>query len=121
MTRRILITFAVVSLTLPLAMWSAGDDNPTPVPMMRNCDPGQGRAGDLISVTGENLGKNRVAELFLTKGAEDIKVVIVDQSNSTMKFKVPAEASEGRYMLTVLTTTVVPQLIEQPVLFNVTK
>ncbi|MEZ5352036.1 MAG: hypothetical protein R2762_05320 [Bryobacteraceae bacterium] len=89
--------------------------------MMRVCDPAQGKVGDIIAVSGENLGKDRVAEVFLTKGTEDIKVDVVAQSKTLVKFKVPPEATEGRYAITVLTTTSIPQLIEQPVLLNVTR
>jgi hypothetical protein len=120
MLRRMFVTFAVAVLVIPIAVWSA-DDNPSPVPMMRACSPDQGKAGEVVAVTGENLGKDRVAEVFLTKGSEDVKVELVSQTNAQVKFRVPAEAAAGRYALMVLTTTAIPQLIEQPVVFNVVR
>jgi hypothetical protein len=85
------------------------------MPRMTTCDPGNGKVADVLTVSGENLGKQAVAKLFLTDGKTDIPVDIVDQVDAAIKFKVPEKASAGRYSLMLLTTGKEPKLIEQPV------
>ncbi|MEZ5400506.1 MAG: hypothetical protein R2729_12610 [Bryobacteraceae bacterium] len=116
---KVLVVFFIAALAVPVAVVRA-DDNTSPVPLMRSCEPAQGRTGDVVAVTGENLGKARIAEVFLTRANEDVRVEVVAQTDKVLKFKVPSEAAVGRYSLMVLTTTSIPQLIEQPVIFNVT-
>ncbi len=84
------------------------------MPRMTSVDPQNGKAGDVISVTGENLHKDVVAKLYLTDGKNDIEVTISEQSEKEIKFKIPAKAS-GRLSLMVLTSGKDAKLIEQPV------
>jgi nitrous oxidase accessory protein NosD len=89
----------------------------TAMPRMTSCDPQNGKKGDVIAVTGENLEKEQVAKLFLTDGKNDIPVVITEQSTTTIKFKIPEKAT-GRMALMVLTAgkeTKDQKYIEQPV------
>ena len=86
---------------------------------MTSVDPDTGKRGDIITVNGENLSKNLVAKLYLTDGGDgkgDIEVQITDQTDTTIKFKIPAKATPGqRLALMILTATKPAQLIEQPV------
>jgi hypothetical protein len=86
-----------------------------PMPQMKGIAPGNGKAGDLVTVTGENLDKASVAKLYLTDGTNDIEVNIEGQDATTIKFKIPAKAKPGRLALMVLTRGKEPKLIEQPV------
>jgi IPT/TIG domain-containing protein len=86
-----------------------------PTPRLVSVDPVTGKAGDVISVTGENLEKTVVVELYLTDGKNDLKVPIGEQNSTTIKFTVPASTKAGRYSLMVLTAGKEPKLIEQPV------
>ena len=43
-----------------------------PMPRMSTVDPGYGKAGDVITVAGENLQKEHFAKVFLTDGKNDI-------------------------------------------------
>jgi hypothetical protein len=86
-----------------------------PTPRLISVDPMSGKTGDAISVTGENLDKASVVELYLTDGKNDIKVVMSEQSATAIKFTVPPAAKPGRYSLMVLTAGKEPKLIEQPV------
>src|SRR5664279_3439315 len=86
-------------------------------PRMTSVDPLSGKVGDIITVTGENLTKASVAKVYLTDGGDgknDIEVQITEQTDTTLKFKIPAKAA-GRLALMILTTTKAQQLIEQPV------
>jgi hypothetical protein len=85
------------------------------VPKMTAVVPDTGKAGDILTVEGEFIGKASVAELYLTDGTTDWKCEIVEQSDTVIKFKVPAKAKQGRLSLMVLTAGPQPKLIEEPV------
>jgi hypothetical protein len=56
-----------------------------------------------------------VAKVYLTDGVKfDLEVVIVEQSDKEIKFKIPGKAT-GRMALMVLTSGKDGKLIEQPV------
>jgi hypothetical protein len=82
---------------------------------MQAVQPDVAQAGDVVKVTGENLGQSNVKELYLTDGKIDTKVTIVEETNTYIVFKVPADVSVGRRALMVLTTGNSPKLIEEPV------
>ncbi len=90
-----------------------------PMPRMTTVEPGTGKIGDVITVSGENLNKELVAKVFLTDGKADLPVDVTEQAAAAIKFKVPAKAKAGRFALMLLTTGKEPKLIEQPVKFNV--
>lgn len=86
-------------------------------PRMTAVDPPSGKKGDVITVSGENLGKGFVAKVYLTDGGDgknDIQVEVTEQTDTSLKFKIPAKAT-GRLALMILTTSKPAQLIEQPV------
>jgi len=84
------------------------------LPRMTTAEPPNGKIGDPIVVTGENLEKANVAKVYLTDGKNDLVVEVIEQSATNIKFKIPAKAT-GRMAVMVLTTGKEPQLIEQPV------
>jgi len=85
------------------------------MPRMSTVDPEHGKAGDVITVAGENLQKEQVAKVFLTDGKNDIPVDVVQQSATSIKFRIPAKVPAGRLALMVLTTGKDPKYMEQPV------
>ena len=87
------------------------------MPRMTTVEPPNGKAGDVLTVSGENLEEANVAELFLTDGnpKNDLKVSITEQDPKSIKFKIPATAKQGRLALMLLTKGKEPKLIEQPV------
>jgi hypothetical protein len=89
------------------------------VPKMTAVVPDTGKAGDLVTVEGEFIGKANVAELYLTDGSNDWKCEIVEQSENLIKFKIPVKAKAGRLTLMVLTAGPTPKLIEEPVKITV--
>lgn len=88
-------------------------------PRMTSVEPATTKAGAEASVVGENLDKGNVADVFLTDGQADVKVQILEQGATAIKFRVPASAKPGRFSLMVLTPTKPPRLIEQPVKLTV--
>ena len=74
-----------------------------------------GTIGDVVTVTGENLDKARVAAVYFTDGKSEIKLSVVEQNETTVKVKVPDAAKPGRLRFMVLTAGAEPQYLEQPV------
>jgi len=90
------------------------------IPRCTTVEPTSGKTGTDIVVTGENIGKEVVAKLYLTDGKNDIELVIGEHTATTIKTKIPASAKVGeRYKLMILTKGKEPKLIEQPVRFEV--
>jgi hypothetical protein len=85
------------------------------MPRMTTVEPTNGKVGDVITVTGENLQKDLVAKVYLTDGKHDVPVEVTDQAPTTIKFKIPAKAAPGRFAVMILTTGKEPKYIEQPV------
>ncbi len=84
-------------------------------PRMTSVEPGNGKVGSELTITGENLIKTVVAKVYLTDGKNDTEVQIVDQAATTLKFRIPKEAKPGRFSLMILTGGKEPKYIEQPV------
>jgi hypothetical protein len=87
-------------------------------PRMTSVDPDTGKRGDIVTVTGENLGKAQIAKLYLTDGGDgknDVEVQMIEQTDTTIKFKIPAKIPCPRPALLILTSTKPQQFIEQPV------
>ena len=85
------------------------------MPRMTSTDPQNGKAGDLITVAGENLQKDVVSKVYLTDGKNDVPVEVTTQTNTEIKFKIPVKTPAGRLSLMVLTSGKDAKLIEQPV------
>jgi hypothetical protein len=84
------------------------------MPRMTSVEPSNGKAGDVIAVTGENLDKANVGKLYLTDGKNDVACDVTSQTATEIKFKIPAKVT-GRMALMILTVGKEPRLIEQPV------
>ena len=85
------------------------------MPRMISVDPPNGKTGDVITVTGENLQKDLVDKVYLTDEKIDTIVEVTEQTDTSIKFKIPAKAAPGRLALMILTTGKDAKYIEQPV------
>lgn len=101
-----LLVFAVTFTPWALAQES---------PRMKSVEPTNGKTGDELTISGENLDTKYVKEVYLTDGKNDIKAEVTQQTAEAIKIKIPAKAKPGRYALMVLTAEKVPKYIEQPV------
>ena len=90
-----------------------------PMPRMTAVDPINGKVGDAITVSGENLEKAQVAKVYLTDDKNDVIVEVIEQNATTVKFKIPEKVAAGRFSLMLLTTGKEPKLIVQPVKLTV--
>ena len=80
---------------------------------MLSVEPESGKVGDELTISGENLDKKSVPEIYFTNGSKDIALPITSQSVTQIKFKIPSEAKPGRYTLMLLTSGNDPKMIEQ--------
>lgn len=110
---------AIVILLLVALALPASPQPPPGLPTMSGVDPGSGKIGDVLVVAGTNLGPDSVGALYLTDGKADVKVTIVEQTDTSIRFKIPPEAKPGRVALMVLTKAKPPTLIEEPVKLTV--
>lgn len=118
MFRYMLIVVAAVILLTPMPLWCA-DEPVTGVPTMKEVIPAVATPGTVVLVTGENLDRLHVSEVYVTRGSNDIKVTVTSQAKAELKFKVPANIEPGRYGITLLTTGATPMLLDQPVYLTV--
>jgi hypothetical protein len=87
------------------------------LPRCVSVDPDTAKVGDAVTVKGENLSKTILSEVYLTDGSKDTKVLISEQTNTEIKFKVP-EVRPGRYHLAALTANG-SSMVDQPVVLTV--
>lgn len=104
----------LIALALP-----AGSPSQAGMPIMRSVEPDSGKLGDVLAIQGENLGPENVAALYLTDGTTDLKVPIIEQTATSIRFRIPSGAKPGRLALMVLTKDKPPRLIEEPVKITV--
>lgn len=106
----LLVVLILVAVSLPAQV---------AIPSIKSVDPMSGKVGDTVKATGENLSKESVVQVFLTDGKNDIPCEIMDQTATTVAFKIPAKATPMRYSVAVLTPGKEPKFIEQPVRYEV--
>jgi IPT/TIG domain len=104
-----------LSLIVPLLLAASFAFAQQPMPRMTTVDPATGKIGDVITVAGQNLEKDLVTKVYLTDEKNDVLVDVIDQTATSIKFKIPAKAIPGRFALMLLTAGKEPKLIEQPV------
>lgn len=89
------------------------------VPQMTSVNPGAGKIGSVLLVTGVHLDKTKVDEVYLSDHTLDMMVKVLEQSEGAIKFRVPPSVSPGRLQLVVKTTGKDPMILEQPVYITV--
>jgi hypothetical protein len=116
MRRSLVLAVLLASLVAALALAQA------PMPRCTTVEPATTKVGEEVTVTGENLDKANVAELRLApaEGGAEVRVVIGEQTATTIKFKVPSTVKPGRWALVTVSKRVPRDLeIEQPVKITV--
>jgi hypothetical protein len=97
-----------------LSALTAAELNSQSMPMMRTVDPYNAKIGAEVLVSGENLGNDLVAEVYIGVNGKNTKVDLISQTEKELKFKVP-KLKAGPYRLLVLTKGADPAIIEEPV------
>ena len=109
----------LVVVALSIAVSYARDPLAPQTPFMRAVSPPSGRAGEEFTARGVALDKDKVAEVYLTDGKLDVQTVILKQSETEIRFKLPEKMPLGRYSMMVLMRGVDPKFIEQPAFLTV--
>lgn len=84
--------FLVPSLAPPAAAQSS--------PKVSAVDPAMGKVNDNVTLTGENLGKDAVAGVFLSDDKDDYKAALVEQDSAKIVMKVP-QVKSGAYNISI--------------------
>ncbi|HTP88418.1 MAG TPA: IPT/TIG domain-containing protein [Bryobacteraceae bacterium] len=100
---RLLVALALVMAVVP-ATAAAAVTEAGPTPIMKVVQPDSAKAGDEVTVSGTNLAKDTVAAVYLTQGEKTIKVKVTSQTETDVKFLIPADLKAGRFGIMVLTT-----------------
>ncbi len=108
-----ILVFALLLTLLPAVLLSQAV-----MPRMVSVEPLEGKTGVNVVVTGENLDKANVSKVYLTDGKNDLELKVLEQTATTVKFKIPASCKPGRWAMMILTGGKDPKLIEQPVKFT---
>ena len=89
------------------------------VPQALTMEPRNAKPGTVVSVSGNYLDKTRVTDAFLTDHRFDLKVKVLEQTSTSIKFRVPPFVKPGRHQLLLQTAGDTPLLLEQPVFLSV--
>ena len=101
----------IVALTAAVCVYSQGGTSP----QATRLEPRVAKPGAVLTITGVSLGKARVEEVYLTDHRFDIKVKVLEQTDSTLRIRVPPFAKAGRQQLLLLTSGADPVYLEEPV------
>jgi hypothetical protein len=112
--RSVLLIFAVLLAAFSLAAVDPKNE-PMPTPLMRTVEPYFAKPGVEVSITGDNLGKHLVAEVYLHANEKNVKVDLIEQTDTVVKFHVPRDLKPGSYKVLVLLRSADPVIIEEPV------
>ncbi len=108
MRSRLLFLTAAALLT---ASWVLGQANPR----VTGVEPSTGKVDSNLTVTGENLGKETVVNVYLSDDTKDYKATVVEQAADKIVVKVP-QVMPGGYNLSI---HVGNNIFIQPVRFTV--
>jgi hypothetical protein len=102
----------LLALTLVFAgIALAGSD---PAPQMDTLSAKTAKPGDVLEISGIGLSGRNVDELYLTDNKFDMRVKVLEQKDTLIRFRVPPFAKPGRVQVLVLTKGDNPKLLEQP-------
>ncbi len=109
------VAVVLAAMTAPfLYAADAGDM----VPIMRRAEPPVVKAGETVTVFGQALDKARVSDVMLTTASKQVPVEVLEQTESFIKFVVPADLEPGKYNPAVLMVKE-PMVLVQPVILTV--
>lgn len=88
-------------------------------PQADRIEPRVAKVGAVLTVWGKALDKEHVEEVYLTDHRFDMKVKVIEQSDTFLKFRIPPFAKPGRLQLLLLTGGEKPAYLEQPLYVQV--
>lgn len=84
-------------------------------PRMAALEPGAGKVGTEITVSGEFL--TQITKVYISDGKTDVEVQHSAVEDKTLKFTIPESVKPGRYGLAILTKD--NRMVDQPVRLTV--
>ena len=90
------IAFIIAMLVLSVAAGLPAQNSPK----VNMVDPLTGKVNDSVTLTGQNLGKESVAGVFLSDDKDDFKATLVDQESAKIVLKVP-QVKSGPYNISI--------------------
>lgn len=97
-----------------LAVSAYGSDDKLAAPQAESVEPRVGKAGTILRVVGKSLCQPAVDEVYLTDHRFDLKVKVLEQTETSITFRVPPFVKPGRLQLLFLTGGKNPVFLEQP-------
>jgi hypothetical protein len=82
---------------------------------MTAVDPGAGKVGSVLVITGVHLDKKQVDEVYLSDHTLDLMVKILDQKETSIKIRIPPSVKPGRLQLVIKPPGEDAVLLDQPV------
>ena len=77
-------------------------------------EPRVAKPGTMLTITGTALDSSKVEEIYLTDHRMHMKVKVLEQTETTLKIRVPQFVKPGRQQLLILTRGQNPQYLEMP-------
>lgn len=84
---------------------------------IREVAPFEAKAGDIAVASGDNLSAARVLALYLTDGKTDMKVEILEQTDTMIRFRIPAKVAPGKLRLAIQNEAQV--MLDQPAFIKI--
>ncbi|HEY7335636.1 MAG TPA: hypothetical protein VH639_12190 [Bryobacteraceae bacterium] len=96
----------------------AGGALNTAVTFFQQVTPGEAHPGDVVTVTGYALDAAHLKEIYLTDGQIDYQVEILDQSEASVRLRVPAKIPAGQMRFAIIVAGR-PELLEEPLFLKI--
>jgi hypothetical protein len=87
---------------------------PEAAPQMDSLSVKTAKPGDVIDIVGVGLSGSKIDEVYLTDHKFDMRVKLLEQKETLIRFRVPPFAKPGRMQILALTKGDDPKLLEQP-------
>jgi hypothetical protein len=87
---------------------------PDAAPQMDSLSVKTAKPGDVIDIVGIGLSDRKIDEVYLTDHKFDMRVKLLEQNETLIRFRVPPFAKPGRMQILALTKGDDPKLLEQP-------
>src|SRR5262249_5905090 len=107
-----------IAVLMSLAYPSSSIDDPERFspPHVSRLEPAEARPGDFVAAYGRSLDRSKVEDVSLNAPDRFLLVHIVEQTEASIRFKVPAKALPGRYTLALHLVGRYLNIVEQPVM-----
>ncbi len=107
-------TFLPVLAVSAACLMAQNSAPPDAAPQMESLSAKTAKPGDVIEINGVGLSDRKIDELYLTDHKFDMRVKLIEQKDTVIKFRVPPFAKPGRMQILALTKGDDPKLLEQP-------